>query len=690
VRYFVRGKAAFDGLGRVLTVAELTVKLAILGVFELRDSAGRVMDLPGQKDRALLAYLASPPGVSRAREALASLFWGDHGGVQARDNLKHALSRLRQSLGQAGSTSIIADRQTVRLEGGAVEVDGASFEQLLRIGTTQSLAEAVALYRGELLEGINVRSALFEEWLLSERRRLQRLYEGTLVRLIEISGREGRRDAAANAARLLLASDPANEAACRGLMRCHADEGRPAQALKVYDELCARLRKELGVAPEQETTRLVDDIRQRSTPLSSARKTLPAGDGPDHAGSFSSGRPSLAVLPFDNLSGDPEKQYFTDGISDDIITELSRFRSLFVVARQSCFAFRGKPLKVQDIGRELGVAYIVEGSARRVQDRVRINAQLVDVATGNQLWAERYDREVSDILAVQDEVAQSVAVAVCGRVETASRERVGRLSPAELKAHDLVLRAKAFTMNYTRVDNGLALECAERALKLDPANARASAHAAWCQFYDHMAGWRANPRASLDRAFELSRRAVSLDETDSFAHSMLGVVQMFFREYEQSRSSFLRAISLNPNDFMARRWYANFLAATGNAEEGLDELELARRLNPFDTRWVPWNKGLISFSARRYDQAVEALRQAHNPINEVRGWLAASYAHAGRTEDARATLEEFLQVAQTDMAIFPGRRLKDWTAYWHGALEYRDQKDFDHLFDALRKAGLED
>jgi DNA-binding SARP family transcriptional activator len=125
VRYFVRGKAAFDGLGRVLTVAELTVKLAILGVFELRDSAGRVMDLPGQKDRALLAYLASPPGVSRAREALASLLWGDHGGAQARDNLKHALSRLRQSLGQAGSTSIIADRQTVRLEGGAVEVDGA-------------------------------------------------------------------------------------------------------------------------------------------------------------------------------------------------------------------------------------------------------------------------------------------------------------------------------------------------------------------------------------------------------------------------------------------------------------------------------------------------------------------------------------------------------------------------------------
>jgi adenylate cyclase len=448
--------------------------------------------------------------------------------------------------------------------------------------------------------------------------------------------------------------------ASRGLMRFHAEEGRPSQALKVYDELCARLRKEFGIVPEQETVRLADAIRQQGASPPSEAKALPAGNGPGHADPLSSGRPSLAVLPFDNLSGDPEQQYFSDGVTEDIIIELSRFRSLFVVARQSSFAFRGKAVKVQDIGRELGVAYVVEGSARRIQDRVRINAQLVDAITGNQLWAERYDREVSDILAVQDEVARSIAVAVSGRVETASRERVGRLSPAELKAHDLVLRAKEFTMNYTRTDNALALECAERALKLDPTSARASAHAAWCHFYDYMAAWRENPRASLDRAYELARRAVSLDETDSFTHSMLGVVQLFFREYEQSRSSFLRAISLNPNDFMARRWYANFLAATGRAEEGIEQLELARRLNPFDTRWVPWNMGLIAFSARRYDQAVEALRQVHNPINEVRGWLAASYAHAGRLEEARATLEQFLTVAQSDMAVFPGRRLKDW------------------------------
>jgi tetratricopeptide (TPR) repeat protein len=345
---------------------------------------------------------------------------------------------------------------------------------------------------------------------------------------------------------------------------------------------------------------------------------------------------------------------------------------------------------VQDIARQLGVAYLVEGSVRRIGDRVRINAQLVDGASGNQLWADRYDREVADILSVQDEVARSVAVAVSGRVETASRDSTGRLGPEELKAHDLVLRARAFTMNYTRADNAHALEYAERATELDPRSARASAHAAWCHFYDYMACWRDNPRASLGRALDLARRAVVLDETDSFAHSMLGIVQLFGREFEPARASFLHAIALNPNDFMSRRWYANFLAATGEPEEGLQQLQLARRLNPFDTRWVPWNEGLIAFTARRYDQAIAALRQVHNPINEVRGWLAASYAHAGRIAEAEATLEEFLRVAETDMAVFPGRRLRDWIDYWHCALEYRDSRDFDHLFDALRKAGLRD
>jgi tetratricopeptide (TPR) repeat protein len=152
----------------------------------------------------------------------------------------------------------------------------------------------------------------------------------------------------------------------------------------------------------------------------------------------------------------------------------------------------------------------------------------------------------------------------------------------------------------------------------------------------------------------------------------------------------LAALGLNPNDFLARRFYGMYLASVGQAEEAIEQVELGRRLNPFDTRWVPWNMGIACFSARRYEDAIAALTQAHNPINEVRGWLAASYAQAGYLSEARATLQEFLAIAESDMAVFPGPRLGDWEAYWHGVFEYRDQKDFEHLFDALRKAGMPD
>jgi TolB-like protein len=507
----------------------------------------------------------------------------------------------------------------------------------MRKDTVQSLGEAAALCRGEFLDGLSVRSAAFEEWLLVERQRLRQMCEAAFNRLIEKTTEAGDLDAAADAARRLLACDPLQEAASRALMRHLDSKGQTVEALKLYDRLRTRLRDEFGVAPEPQTTRLHETIRQqRATPGPAVETLLSAmsDERPEPVPASPPDKPSIAVLPFDNLSGDPGQQYFSDGITDDVITELSR--SLFVIARQSSFAFRGKSVTVQRIAQDLGIAYVVEGSVRKDGDRVRINAQLVDAASGNQLWAERYDRTLLDIFAVQDEVARSVAAAVSGRVEVVNRDRVVRLSPTALRAYDLVLRARAYTLEYTRADNARALACAERALELDPSSARAAAHAAWCHFYDYMACWRESPRASLDRSFELARRAVALDETDCFPRTVLGVVQIFRREFEQARSNMLAALGLNPNDFLARRFYGMYLAAVGQAEEAIEQVELGRRLNPFDTRWVPWNMGIACFSARRYEDAIAALTQAHNPINEVRGWLAASYAQAGYLSEARA------------------------------------------------------
>ena len=401
-------------------------------------------------------------------------------------------------------------------------------------------------------------------------------------------------------------------------------------------------------------------------------------------------KPSIAVLPFANMSGDPEQEYFSDGITEDIITDLSRFHALLVIARNSSFAFKGKPTKVQDIARELGVAYVVEGSVRRAADRVRITAQLIDAGTGNHLWAERYDRETRDIFALQDEVAQSVASTVSGRVEVAGRDRAVRLSESELEAYDLLLRAKALMSKYSRADNERALAYAERAAELDPTSARAHTYAAWCLRYNYMFWWTADRTVALAKAYELAKRAVDLDETDSLAHCILGLIHLARREFDEARLETEKAVDLNPNDPEARRYLGFFLAAAGNPDAGIEQMDVAKQLNPFDTRWVPWIRGIGCFTARRYEEAITAFRQARDTNNELRGWLAASYAQAGRVQEAKAMLEEFLRVAESDMAVFPGRTLREWECYWHGAFEYQDQKDFDHLFDALRKAGMQD
>jgi len=399
-------------------------------------------------------------------------------------------------------------------------------------------------------------------------------------------------------------------------------------------------------------------------------------------------KPSIAVLPFTNMSGDPEQQYFSDGITEDIITELSRFRDLFVIARNSSFQYRDKAIDIKRVGRELGVQFVVEGSVRKFADRVRISAQLVDAASSNHLWAERYDRDSADVFAVQEELAHAIAATVGSRVEAAGRDRAIRQSPASLTAYDLVLRAKALMLKFTRSDMDQARALALQAIEIDPTNARAHAHYAGCCFNISMAHWTAERERVFEEAFHHARRAVALDEFDNYARWFLGFIHLFRREYEDARIHIEKALESNPNDTEARIYYGLYLTAIGQADAGIAQIDLAKRHNPFDLYWIPWLSGIAFFTTRRYREAIAVLSQIPEPINEIRGWLAASYAHAGQLAEAKASLDEFLRVAKRDMVVYPGDRLKDWEGYWHAAMEYRDQRDFDHLFDGLRKAGL--
>ncbi|ESY76544.1 hypothetical protein X740_28390 [Mesorhizobium sp. LNHC221B00] len=399
-------------------------------------------------------------------------------------------------------------------------------------------------------------------------------------------------------------------------------------------------------------------------------------------------KPSIAVLPFNNMSGDPEQEYFSDGITEDVITELSRFHSLLVIARHSSFAFKGQAIEVKEFGRKMGARYVVEGSVRKSGNRIRVTSQLVDAVTGSHVWAERYDRDLLDLFGIQDELASAVASTVGGRVEAAWRERAVRLSPSALKAYDLVLRARAFVMKFTRSDTEEARMLTRHAIEIDPTSSQAHAYYAYCCFVTQMAHWSEDRDRLRNEAIEFAKRAVTLDDADNNARWILGMVHNARGEYEEARFHLEKAVQNNPNDTEARGYYAYFLHTVGQPEAAIEQFELSKRQNPYDFTWFPWGKGWAYFTARRYGDAIASLKSIPEPINEVRGILAASYAYAGRLAEAKAMLEEFLRVAEDDMAAFPGRRLKDWDEFWRGAAWYQHQEDHDHLMDGLGKAGL--
>jgi TolB-like protein/Flp pilus assembly protein TadD len=560
-----------------------------------------------------------------------------------------------------------------------VEVDAMLFDRLAASNDIDDLRHAAALYAGDFLDGLTVHDAAFEEWLLVERARLRALAGAVFTKIL--ANETGSN--ALSIAQRLLALDPLQEEGHRALMRLHAAAGETSSALRQY-ELCRNiLRRELDVAPSPETEALYRRIRER--PKAAPQRS----SGFDGAGAESSEQyNSIAVLPFANFSGDSEQQYFSDGITEDIITELSRFRDLFVIARHSCFQYRDKALDVKSVGRELGARFVVEGSFRRSGSRVRISAQLIDAESGNHLWAERYDRDLADMFILQEELAHTIAATISGRIDAAGRGRAARLGPAGLKAYDLILRGEALQLNFNKIDMEEAHALALRAIEIDPTNARAHVLCAACCFNISAAHWTAERHRVFEEAVHHAKHAVALDNSDSVTQHTLGLLNVFRGEYEEARIHCEKALESNPNDTDARTFYAVFLIATGRPEAAIEQLDLVKRHNPFDLYWVPWVTGVAFFTAHRYEEAIAVLRQIPEPINEIRGWLAASYAQADRLVEAKASLDQFLRVAKHDMAVYPGDRLKDWEPYWHVVLPYRDQRDFDHLFEGLRKAGM--
>ena len=401
-------------------------------------------------------------------------------------------------------------------------------------------------------------------------------------------------------------------------------------------------------------------------------------------------KPSIAVLPFANISGDTTQEYFSDGITEDIITELSRFRSLLVIARNSSFSYKGRSPRIQDVGRELGVQYVLEGSVRRAGNVLRVTAQLVEASSGTHIWAERYDRDASGIFAVQDEIVSTIVSTLVGRIDEAGKRRVRGLEGTNLRAYDLYLRALSTQDSNTRQSYQEAERNLQQALLIEPNFAQAHFHLSLVWFVEWMAHWVEDREKTFAESFAAVGRALALDASNSNFHAHYGLLLTYRQERDEARMHLEKAVQLNPNDAKAMAVYGFFLTSVHELEDAVVLFDKARRLNPMAPDWVSWLRGIAHYTARSYPDAIRAFKSIRSPMNEVRGWLAATYAQSGKVDLARSTLEAFLTTAEAEMVPCPPRRLEAWKSFWYAAIPYADAGDTEHLLDGLRKAGMAD
>jgi TolB-like protein len=440
-----------------------------------------------------------------------------------------------------------------------------------------------------------------------------------------------------------------------------------------------------AVGDNGDAQRLIRTVPRRGVRFVGDVRTLPLPEPPaaeprPRPVALASERPTIAVLPFLNASGEPEQKYFSDGISEDIITALARLRWFHVISRNSSFACEAMPIR--RIGEELGVGYLVEGSVRKSGDRVRITAQLNDVATGNQLWAERYERLLSDVFAVQDEITEAIVAAVEPQLYAAENFRAQRKAPESLDAWDLVMRALSHFWRVTREDNAIAQRLLEQAIAVDPAYAQAHAVLAVSHTFGAHMGWE-EAIGAVAIAHRAGVAAVRADGDDAWAHLALATAHSYSRRLDDALAEFETALRLKPSFPLALGYYGLVLAWIGRWQEGAQAARRAMRLSPRD----PFSAiycgvaAYAEFVGRNYEESMRLAREAtRQRMDFVGGYrvLVAAAAMAGELELARATLRD-LRRAHPDVSLA-------WIAR---ELPLPDEGEFQRFLIALRRAGLE-
>lgn len=648
------------------------MQIFLLGGFEVRTADGGPVALPTRKAAALLALLASPPGAWQPRERLAAMLWARSGEAQARGSLRQTLGLLRKALAPAGPPGVAARGDGLSLDPAGIAVDAVAFDAALATGTPVGLAEAVAAYRGEFLDGFALAEEPFAEWLAEQRARYRQRFVEACERLLEHCAAVGDAAAGLPLGERLLAAEPTSEAACRALMRLHHRQGARGAAARQYERCRQALAAELGVEPAPETTALWREILAPVAPVAAT------ADGP----------PSVAVLPFATPPGDAEQAYFADGVAVDIIRELSRFRSLSVIARHSAFALRDLKLSPREIGERLGARYLLSGTLRRSGPAARLATDLVDAQTGRQLWAERYDFPQERVFAVQDEMTRAIVGALALRIDDAALQQARRRPAENLQAYDCWLRG----LDCIRRGGPDKLEEARalfrRALAIDPGYARGYSGLSLSYFNEwNCSNWKIWTE-SEGRALDNALRAVELDDGDHVTQLILGRIYLYRHDHGRAEQHLTRAESLNPNDADLLAHLAMAWSYLGEPARAQQMAELATRLNPLHDSWYYIFLLPVALVQRRFAEVVAMGQRAFDRAVKISAFVAAAQAHLGALDEARRSVEAYLALFKKRITYgrppAPGEAV-DWLIRINA---FRRPADLEILLDGLARAGL--
>lgn len=660
--------------GRVTAVTSL--RITLLGGFDVAVASGKTVEIAAKKTRALLAYLALPAGRWHTRDELADLLWSDRGEKQARASLRQALGELRRGFDAVAVPLPVFDHDKVALDAALVEVDAVMFEGCAASEDLHDLRRAAAVYAGDLFHGFDISDPTYADWLRAERERLRGIAVHALKRLLD---RETERAAIAVGQRLL-ELDPLGEEIHRALMRRYAEAGEIGAALKQYEKCCEILHRELAAKPSRETEALHRTIRDHPGGLASLRSNqapvMPRQEVPA-GGMTPPSKPSIAVLPFTNLSGDPEQQYFSDGITTDLITDLSRFSGLFVIASNSSFAYRGNAIEIRQVSRELGVRYILQGSVQRGGGRVRINAQLIDVTTNAHLWAKRYDREAASLFAIQDELVEAIVTELAVKLDLVERDRAKRKMPENLSAYDLWLRSRDHLRARKKEDNATARVLLEKAVELDPNGARYFADLAMAHLHESSWGWSDSQDQSLRIAEDLAHKGVALDDADYWTHWVLADVLRAKSDFTGAQAAYERAYALNPNDADLLADFGRLHIYLGQGDESIRRIENAMRLNPFFPDWYLIALAFAYFFTGNCQKVLDLVHKARQMNPGLLRLQVVAHIMLDQWDLAEAARAELM-------------RLEPWftIATLRKGLPFKDPALGEPYFAALRRAGL--